>query len=107
MNSPDSADLQRIYAARFQTNIEYRRAVWRVLISDFFQRLVQPSDSVLDLGSGYGEFISQIDCAQKWAMDLNPDAPKRVGPGVSSSRHQRSVAMEPFISVVVTGSFTR
>ncbi len=82
MNAPDSADLQRIYAARFQTNIEYRRAVWRVLISDFFQRLVQPSDSVLDLGSGYGEFISQIDCAQKWAMDLNPDAPKRVGPGV-------------------------
>jgi hypothetical protein len=76
----NSDDLQRIYAARFQDNLEYRRAAWRVLIENFFQRRVRHTDAVLDLGRGYGEFISRICCAQKWAMDLNPDTPKRVTP---------------------------
>jgi SAM-dependent methyltransferase len=54
-----------------------------VLIDDFFQRYAGANDSVLDLGCGYGEFISQIHCGPKYAMDLNPDAPQRVGAGVT------------------------
>jgi SAM-dependent methyltransferase len=79
-NAPD--DLQRIYEARFRENLDYRRAVWRVLIDDFFQRYVRSADAVLDLGCGYGEFINQIRCGEKFAMDLNPDLPKRIGPEV-------------------------
>ncbi len=82
MSAHSPADLQRIYQTRFARNAEYRLAVWRVLISERFQRYVRPSDTVLDLGCGYGEFINQIACATRYAMDLNPDAPKRVAPEV-------------------------
>jgi len=76
------ADLQRIYELRFRATSDYRAAVWRVLISQRFQRYFRPTDAVLDLGCGYGEFINQIRCGSKFAMDLNPDAPNRVAPDV-------------------------
>jgi SAM-dependent methyltransferase len=76
------ADLQRIYELRFRATSDYRAAVWRVLISQRFQRYLRPTDAVLDLGCGYGEFINQIRCGSKFAMDLNPDAPNRVAPDV-------------------------
>jgi len=79
-NTPE--DLQRIYETRFRKNAEYRQAVWRVLISDYFQRYIRPDDAILDLGCGYGEFINQVTCKMRFAMDLNPEAPKRVVVGV-------------------------
>jgi SAM-dependent methyltransferase len=79
-NSPE--DLQRIYETRFRKNADYRQAVWRVLIADHFQRYMQANDAVLDLGCGYGEFINQVSCKTRLAMDLNPEAPKRVVAGV-------------------------
>ena len=79
-NSPE--DLQRIYNARFSDSLEYRRKVWSVLVGDWFSRYVQSSDAVLDLGCGYGEFINTVSCGQKFAMDLNPDAPNFLGKDV-------------------------
>ena len=76
MSTNSAEDLRRIYAARFSANLEYRKSIWAVLIGDFFQRYVSASDAVLDLGCGYGEFINQVPCREKFAMDLNPDAPK-------------------------------
>ncbi|HXI68959.1 MAG TPA: class I SAM-dependent methyltransferase [Verrucomicrobiae bacterium] len=73
-NQPE--ELRRIYGARFEKNSAYRQRVWRVLIREFFQAQVSPSATVLDLGCGYGEFINQIQCGRKLAMDLNPDAPR-------------------------------
>ncbi|MBE2179399.1 MAG: class I SAM-dependent methyltransferase [Chthoniobacterales bacterium] len=70
----DESDLSRIYTQRFTPNQEYRREVWRTLTSEFFQRLLPLSATVLDLGCGYGEFINHIHAARKLAMDLNPDA---------------------------------
>jgi SAM-dependent methyltransferase len=105
-NSP--SDLQRIYEARFQRNLTYRRAVWGVLIDDFFQRFVGADASVLDLGCGYGEFISQVRCARKYAMDLNPDAPGRVGDGVHCFAQDCSTQWplgESSLDVVFTSNF--
>jgi SAM-dependent methyltransferase len=82
MSTTGSANLQRLYEKRFKATQEYRRAVWKVLIADLFQDYVTPGASVLDLGCGYGEFINQIQCGTKFAMDLNPDAPSRLSPGV-------------------------
>jgi SAM-dependent methyltransferase len=73
-NQPD--ELRRIYSTRFEKNQAYRQRVWRLLVASFFQRHVAPSATVLDLGCGYGEFINAIQCRQKLAMDLNPDAPR-------------------------------
>jgi SAM-dependent methyltransferase len=74
MSAHDAEDLQRIYGARFSTSIDYRRRVWLVLIADWFGRYVRPTDAVLDLGCGYGEFINAVRCGTKYAIDLNPDA---------------------------------
>ncbi len=79
-NSPD--ELKRLYEERFGPALEYRRAVWRVLIDHFFQRFISPEATVLDLGCGYGEFINQIRCGKRYAMDLNPDAPRRLNADV-------------------------
>ena len=69
-------DLQRIYDARFKNNLDYRKAVWAILVANWFARYVTERDAVLDLGCGYGEFINQVRCREKFAMDLNPDAPR-------------------------------
>jgi SAM-dependent methyltransferase len=82
MSVNSSEDLQRIYESRFGRTAAYRKTVWGVLIADKFQKYAGPTDAVLDLGCGYGEFINQINCGRKLAMDLNPDAPKRVDSGV-------------------------
>jgi SAM-dependent methyltransferase len=82
MNTHDPEDLQRIYETRFRNAARYRQAVWSVLISDYFQRFIGPTDRVLDLGCGYGEFINQIRCGQKYGMDLNPDAARQLQPDI-------------------------
>lgn len=75
MSANAPADLKRIYEARFESTRRYRERVWSVLLSDFFQKYIGPSEAVLDLGCGYGEFINQVRCGKKYAMDLNPNAP--------------------------------
>jgi hypothetical protein len=52
MSAHGPKDLQRIYDAGFATNLECRKAVWSVLVTDFFARHVLATDSVLDLGCG-------------------------------------------------------
>ena len=78
----DPSELQSIYEHRFSSMLEYRTAVWRVLTAKFFQQFVRPSDRVLDLGCGYGEFINHIACGERFGMDLNPKSPTYLAPGV-------------------------
>jgi len=72
------AELERIYSARFSGLESYRNEVWKILVRDFFSRWILPASSILDLGCGYGEFINNIQAAQKLAMDLNPATRHRV-----------------------------
>jgi SAM-dependent methyltransferase len=75
VNSPLSdTDLSTIYAERFDAaELQGKNVLWRVLCQNFFSRYIQPSDTVLDLAAGYCEFINNVQCAQKIAVDLNPD----------------------------------
>lgn len=106
VHSPE--DLQRIYGARFQGNLQYRKTVWAILVDDWFTRFVSTRHAVLDLGCGYGEFINQVRCREKFAMDLNPDAPRYLNPEVQfllqdcSERWQLSDAS---LDVVFTSNF--
>lgn len=75
-------DLEVIYERRFAGSEEQRQRVWRVLTAHFFQRWVQPTDVVLDLGAGYCEFINNIQAGTKYALDLNPATAARAGSGV-------------------------
>lgn len=81
--APDpGSDLQKLYSRRFDAVAEYRRAVWRVLVEDFFQRYIPEKARVLDLGCGYGEFINQVRAGEKFGIDLNPDSRGRLNPDV-------------------------
>jgi SAM-dependent methyltransferase len=76
------ADLDAIYRTRFKNQEAYRKQVWGVLIRHF-TRWIPPEGVVLDLGCGYCEFINQVQCKEKFAMDLNPEARKRASPDVT------------------------
>jgi SAM-dependent methyltransferase len=80
-NTPE--DLQQIYASRLAPHLEYRAAVWSVLVDDWFSRYVRPDAAVLDVGCGYGEFINAVRCRRKYGMDLNPDAARYVASDVT------------------------
>ena len=36
----NQSDLSRIYSQRFQKNLDYRKKVWRILLDDFFSKLI-------------------------------------------------------------------
>ena len=82
MSTQSTRELQNIYEKRFARTLAYRKQIWNVLVHDFFQKYVSPDDAVVDLGCGYGEFINTVQCAKKFAMDLNPDARKYLAPSV-------------------------
>ena len=71
-------DLKKIYQIRFFGLEEYRNAVWKILVKDFFAKWIEKDSVVLDLGCGYGEFINNVEGCQNHAMDLNPDTRKTI-----------------------------
>jgi SAM-dependent methyltransferase len=75
-------DLAAIYQRRFTADLAFRRRMWRVLCTRFFQRYVPPDAFVLELGAGYCEFLNQIRANRKIAVDLNPDTARYADPGV-------------------------
>ena len=76
------AELQKEYNRRFSVLQEYRNEVWKILTAEFFQSLIPQDSSVLDLGSGWGEFINNIRAAKKYGMDLNPEGRRRLAADV-------------------------
>ncbi|HEX8281639.1 MAG TPA: class I SAM-dependent methyltransferase [Chthoniobacterales bacterium] len=104
----DSTELQQIYRRRFEKSQSDRAAVWRVLTSRFFSQFVKPSDAVLDLGSGYAEFINHIAAARKFAMDLNPDSAAAVASDVTFLQQdcsQRWALEDGSLDAVFTSNF--
>ena len=80
-----SFDLEKIYANRFDEEARAsKEVIWKTLCQYFFQRYIQESDTVLDLGAGYCEFINNIECAEKIAVDLNPELENYADPGIKS-----------------------
>lgn len=80
----DPADLPALYRRRFGSGERQRKdALWKALCSDFLQRYVRDADTVVDLGAGYGEFINNIRCAKKFAVDLNEDTAHALDPDVT------------------------
>jgi SAM-dependent methyltransferase len=69
----DSHTLQQIYSGRFDEDAERRNALWKVLCRGFFSRWIAADAHVLEVAAGHCEFINNIECASKTAVDLNPD----------------------------------
>lgn len=83
MSSLEESNLRHIYRQRFEKSQHARRdRLWKTLCRFWFQRYVNPTDVVLDLAAGYCEFINNIRCASKIAVDLNEDVAQHANPDV-------------------------
>ena len=60
-----------------------RNRVWQVLCKDFFQQFVDKDQSVLDMGAGCCEFINNIVCGKKYALDANQGSLQYANPDVN------------------------
>ncbi len=76
----DGQDLSKLYRSRFADDqLARKNAIWKVICENYLQKFVRPSDTVVDVACGYGEFLGNIRAARKIAVDLNPDAKAFLG----------------------------
>src|SRR4051794_32180776 len=105
----DGHQLAHIYGHRFdELELGEKRLVWQTLCESYFQALVSPSSTVLDLGAGACEFINSIRAKRKYAVDLNPDTARSADGDVTvlstSSEHLVGVADQE-VDVVFSSNF--
>ena len=66
--------LARLYRLRREAeDPRWRRRVWSTLVTTVFQPLIHESDTVVDLGAGWCEFINAVRAKRKIAVDVNPE----------------------------------
>ncbi|HSX61389.1 MAG TPA: methyltransferase domain-containing protein [Tahibacter sp.] len=81
--SESKVELDKLYNQRFpEAALAQKHAIWKVLCRDFFSRYVKTTDTVVDIGAGYCEFINNIQAGKKIAVDLNPDVRRFASPDV-------------------------
>lgn len=61
-----------------------RDVVWQALWRFYFRRLVPADGCVLDLGAGYGNFINHVVAKRRIALDVWPEFPRYLAPGVEA-----------------------
>jgi hypothetical protein len=61
---------------------ESRAPLWRVMCQEFIARYVRDDAYVLDLDSGYCDFINNISARCRIAVDLSSDAVRFAAPSV-------------------------
>lgn len=66
---------KQIYKKRFR-DVNKRALLWETLVKYYFNKYFSKKDVVLDLASGYCEFINVIDTKTKYALDINEDVRK-------------------------------
>lgn len=69
--------LAKIYSDRFDIKQDERETLWKTLVKNYFQKFISPDDVVLDLAAGYCEFINNVTCKKKIAVDLNKTTNKK------------------------------
>lgn len=103
-----SQTLSKQYDLRFAANAAYRNRVWRVFCGEFFARFIARESAVLDVGAGWGEFINNIEAADRYAMDLNASAKEHLDPQVNCIRQDCSQPWQlaaGFLDVIFTSNF--
>jgi len=89
--NPSPAELAKIYRTRFSGRDSYRRSVWKQIIAQLLSPWIPSDGRILDLGAGHGEFINQATTSGRlFAMDLNPDTGRFLGPRVTFLRQNCS-----------------
>ncbi len=76
--------IETLYQVRFgsEEDLKAKSRIWKVLCQLFFQRYIREGDTVIDLASGYCEFINHIQARKKIAVDVNQQGRSFVHPDV-------------------------
>lgn len=98
-------DIKRLYEKRFETSERIRKdKLWKILCKVFLQQFVKDNDSVVDIGAGSCEFINNIRCQTKIAIDINDDVKKAANKDVkviiSSVKQIRNVLSKESVDVI-------
>lgn len=102
--------MKDIYAQRFTPYERVRKTVlWQILCEEFLQQFVRKDDTIVDIGAGTCEFVNAIRCAQKIAIDLNPETKTYAHAGIeviqSSTRHLKKILAGRNIDVFFMSNF--
>ena len=81
MSDVDSEYQGRYFATRFRYDAA-RDVVWQEVSRYLQDREIPDSATILELGAGYCHFINNVRGKSRHALDLSPDLPNRVAPGV-------------------------
>lgn len=86
-----------------------RNLLWKVLCRDFFQQFVGQEDAVLDMGAGYCEFINNIVCRKKYALDFHQTTARYANPDVrvltGTSTQASELLQQEAVDVVFISNF--
>ena len=83
--TPPGEVLAELYRRRFPPEeLETMRAVWRVLVRDFFGPRIPERGTVVDVGAGPCVFINEVKAERRIAVDANPTLAQSAGPGVEA-----------------------
>ena len=102
-------NLDVLYQGRFNPQeVKSKSRIWKVLCRDFFQKFVPEDAAVLDLAAGYCDFINNIQCGEKYAIDLNKDTVEFAEPNVKVFHvlsTQMSCLSDASVDIVFTSNF--
>jgi len=105
----DPNNLKAIYRQRFTRADEVvRQGIWEVLCKHWIQRYIPTNATVLDLAAGKCEFINNITCGTKIAVDLNEDVREFAAPDVRvvmAYSHDMAEIREGEVDVVFVSNF--
>lgn len=97
------------YRRRFDSKEnETRGKLWKILCETFLQKFIQEDDAIMDIGAGYCEFLNNIKCKRKIAVDINPDTKKFAAKDIEVLRVQLGGIPQKFdknIDVVFMSNF--
>jgi len=49
-----------------------RKSTWKYLVKYYFNNQVKRTDSIVEIGAGWCDFINNVECSQKYATDIWP-----------------------------------
>lgn len=102
-------DISNLYNDRFDSKEQIdKNKLWKILCENFLQKYIKNTDVVLDLGAGYCEFINNIQCHTKYAIDLNENITKFASKEVQvyqTSSTDLSCIKNELIDIVFTSNF--
>lgn len=75
--------VKEFYRNRFKNKeLNHKNRIWQILCERVFQKIIAENDTLMDLGAGYCEFINNINCKVKIAVDVNKDTKKMANENV-------------------------